>query len=129
MFLSAKIDKNIQFNSLFLGIPKIFLYVRVKQVAFFIWEKVVCLKQCPVYGFPFRDVWEGSIWKTDVMKCLCLPKLNKVAALEHDQFIQALVTAHCLIILCKYFSLSYRRPLQCSKLNTYQPVSLLQLFK
>ena len=30
----AKIDKNVQFNSLFLGIPKMFVCVRVRQVAF-----------------------------------------------------------------------------------------------
>ena len=34
VFVFEKIDKHVQFNSLFLGIPKIFLCVRVRQVAF-----------------------------------------------------------------------------------------------
>ena len=33
-FFVEKIGKHVQFNSLFLGIPKIFLSVRVRQVAF-----------------------------------------------------------------------------------------------
>ena len=32
-----EIDKNIQFNSLFLGIRETFVSVRVRQVAFFTW--------------------------------------------------------------------------------------------
>ena len=35
MFLFEKIDKNVQFNLLFLGIPQIFLCVRVRQVVVF----------------------------------------------------------------------------------------------
>ena len=58
MFHFEKIDKNAQFNYLFLEIPKIFLHVRVRQVDFLSedWKEVVCLKQCPLYGFHFRDV-------------------------------------------------------------------------
>ena len=33
MLLFEKIDKNVQFNSLLFGIPKIFICVRVRQVA------------------------------------------------------------------------------------------------
>ena len=49
MFLFEKIDKSVQFNSLFLGIPKFFLYVWVRQVVFylrtekklFVWSSVL----------------------------------------------------------------------------------------
>ena len=42
MFLFEKSEKNVQFNSLFLGIPKIFICVRVKQMAFLSedWKKL-----------------------------------------------------------------------------------------
>ena len=42
MFLFAKIDKNVQFNSLFLGIPKMFVCVHLRQVAFLSknWKKL-----------------------------------------------------------------------------------------
>ena len=63
MFLCQKVDKSVQFNSLFLQIPKMLLCVRIGQVAFFVWglKRVVCLKQCPLYGFCFNDAWKGSI--------------------------------------------------------------------
>ena len=35
MLLFEEIDKNIQFNSLFLGIRETFISVRVRQVTFF----------------------------------------------------------------------------------------------
>ena len=38
MFLLPKIYKNVQFNSLLPGIPKMFICVRVKQIAF--WKKL-----------------------------------------------------------------------------------------
>ena len=42
MFLFEAIDKNVQFISLFLRIPKIFICVQVRQVAFLseVWKKV-----------------------------------------------------------------------------------------
>ena len=75
-FFFEKIDKNVQFHYLFLGIPKIFLYVRVSQVAFLSEDlkKVACLKQYPLYGFRFRDVRQGSIQKTDEIRRVCAPK-------------------------------------------------------
>ena len=53
MFLFEKIDKNAQFNYL----------CPCKSGDFFIWglQKVVCLKQCSLHGFGFRDAWKGSI--------------------------------------------------------------------
>ena len=52
LFLFEKIDKNIQINSLFLGnSEKYFLCPRKAGM-----KKVVPLKQCPFYGFRFRDV-------------------------------------------------------------------------
>ena len=44
MFPFAKINKNVQSNSLFLGIPKMFICVRVRQVAFFFLRTE---KSCP----------------------------------------------------------------------------------
>ena len=59
MFTFEKIDKNVQFNYLFLRIPKNFLYVRVGQVASlsekkFDWKKSCCPKQRPLYSLRFR---------------------------------------------------------------------------
>ena len=49
IFLSEEIDKNIQFNTLFLGIHETFISARVRQVTFlsenwkklFIWSSVL----------------------------------------------------------------------------------------
>ena len=93
----AKIDKNVQFNYLFLRISKMFIWVRVRPGGFFIWElkKVVHLKQCPLYSFCFRDAWKGSIEKTVNITRVCPSQQG-------------------LIIICKYCSLSHKPDHQCS---------------
>ena len=57
MFLFEKSDKNVQFNSVsrkFLKFLFVSICVRVRQVAFYLrTEKVIRLKQCPLYGFRF----------------------------------------------------------------------------
>ena len=41
----------------FSEMPKIFIFVRVRQIGFyFSLKKVICLKQCPLYGFHFTNV-------------------------------------------------------------------------
>ena len=96
-----------------------------KVGCFFIWrlKKFVCLKQCPLYSFHFRDMWEGSILKTDEIKGVC-PSQQGLCFRAWP--IYTSITVHCFIILCKYFSLSYKTPLQWSELNTYQFVLLFQ---
>ena len=81
-FIFKKIDKNVQFNSLFLGIPKIFLWVRVRQVAFLsedwkklsVWSSVVftvsALEMIKIFIkliknnflINFWNVWKNTNW-------------------------------------------------------------------
>ena len=44
-----------------------------KAGGFFMWglKKAVRLKQCPLYGFHFRNLRRGSIYKTDGIKLIC----------------------------------------------------------
>ena len=61
--LFRKLTKMSKTNSPFLGNSwNVYLCLR-KAGGVFIWglKKVVRLKQCPLYGFRFRDVWKGSI--------------------------------------------------------------------
>ena len=77
MLIFEEIDKNIQFNCLFLGIHETFVSVRVILVAFFTWElkKVVCLKQCPLYVLTALEMRKRTISHVSVF-------LNKVSAVE-----------------------------------------------
>ena len=58
MVFFENIDKNVRINSLFLGNSCNFYFCPRKTGDFFISElkKVVCPKQCPLYGFHFRDM-------------------------------------------------------------------------
>ena len=84
-------------------------------------EKVIRLKQCPLYGFRFRNKAYGKQTRSNVS----VP-LNKVSALEHDRSIHVGFTVLCPIIICKYLSLSHKPDYELSELNTYQSVSLFQ---
>ena len=90
MFLFEKIDKKNQFNSSFLGIPGTFISVRVRQVAFFIWEmkKVVYLKQCPLYVLTALEMRKREVYRKQTIAHVSI-FLSKVSALEHDRFSQA----------------------------------------
>ena len=87
MLLFGEIDKNIQFNSLFLGIRETFISVRVRQVAFLSenWKKVVHLKQCPLYVLEIR---KREVYGKQTISHVSV-FLSKVSALEHDRFMQA----------------------------------------
>ena len=83
-----KIDKNVQFNSLFLGIPKIVLCVCVKQVAFFIWGlKELSVWSSVLFTVSALEMREREAYRKQKRSNVSvLP--NKVSALEHDQFMQ-----------------------------------------
>ena len=72
MFLFEKIDKNVQFNYLFLRKFLKLLSVS-KQGRWLFYQrtgKVVRLKQCPLYGFRFTDAWKGTIYISKGIKCV-----------------------------------------------------------
>ena len=53
-------------------LTKMYKLILWRRGDFFIWElkKVACLKQCPLYGFRFKDTWKGRILKTNEIKCV-----------------------------------------------------------
>ena len=119
MFLFEKIDKNVQINSLFLGNSEIFYLCPRNLGDFFIWgvKKVDCQKECTLYGFRFRDVWKGSIYLTNGIKCACLSEQS----IHFKAWpVYAGFTVDCHMIICKYVSLSHKPDYQRSGLNTYQ---------
>ena len=85
MLLFEEIGKNIQFNSLFLGI-----FVCVRQVAFFISElkKVVHLKHCRLYVLTALEMRKREVYREQTISHLSV-FLKKVSALENDRFMQA----------------------------------------
>ena len=98
MFLFEKSEKNVQFNSLFLGIPKIFICVRVKQMAFLSedwkklsvwtedWKKLSVWSSVPFTVFALGMRKRGAYKKQVGSNVSAL--LNKIFALEHDWFMQ-----------------------------------------
>ena len=62
-FFLRKLTKMSNLILCFSEIPPSFYLCPRKAGEFFVWglKKVVCLKQCPLYGFCFRDVWKGTI--------------------------------------------------------------------
>ena len=90
MLLFEEIDKNNQFNSLFVGIRETFLSTRVRQVVFFIWEleKVVHLKQCPLYDLTALEMRKREVYRKQTTSHVSV-FLNKVSTLEHDRFMHA----------------------------------------
>ena len=95
-----------------------------KAVDFFIWwlKKLVCLKKCPFYGFRFRDARKGCIYKTDEIKRVC-PSQQGLPFREW--LIYAGFTVHCLMIICKYFSLGHKPNFQR---NGLIPTNLFHCF-
>ena len=117
MLLFEEIDKNIQFNSLFLGIRETFVSVRARQVAFFIWElkKVARLKQCPLYVLTALGIRKREIYRKQTI-------LHVSVFLGCGTWpIYAGFIVHCLIIICKYFSLSHKPDYQRSRFK-YLPI-------
>ena len=81
-----KIDKNVQFNSLFLGIPNNFLCPRKAGCFFYLrTEKVVCLKHC-LFTVSALDMRERAAYRKQ-MRSNVSALLSKVSTLEHDRFI------------------------------------------
>ena len=118
MFLSEKIDKNVQFNSLFFGIPEMFLYVLVRQVAFLSED----LKKLSVWSSVLFTVFTLEMRKREAyrkqMKSNVSVLLNKVSALEHDRFMQ--VSLYTFSLLFVNTNLSYKHHYQRNGFNTYQ---------
>ena len=87
MLLFEEIDKNIQVNSLFLGIRETFVSVRLRLVAFFTWElkKVVRLKQCPLYVLTALEMRKREVYRKQTISHVSV-FLNKVSTVEHDRF-------------------------------------------
>ena len=107
MLLFEEIDKNIQFNSLFLGIRETFISVHVRQVTFFYLrtEKSFPLKQCPLYVLTALEKRKREVYRKETVSHVSA-FLNKVSDLEHDRFLLASLCS--LTIICIYFSLSHK---------------------
>ena len=88
IFLFEEIDKNIQFNTLFLGIHETFISRETGD--FFIWElkKVVHLKQCPLYVLTALEMHKREAYRKQTISHMSV-FLNKASALEHSWFMQA----------------------------------------
>ena len=118
MFLSEKINKNVQFNFLFFGIPEMFLCVLVRQVAFLSED----LKKLSVWSSVLFTVFALEMRKREAyrkqMKSNVSVLLNKVSTLEHDRFIQ--VSLYTFSFLFVNSNLSYKHHYQRSGFNTYQ---------
>ena len=96
MFLFEKIDKNVQFNSLFLGNSWNFC-VRVRQGAF-LSEDWKCYPSEAVSSLQFfaLEMRERKAYRKETGSNVSV-LLNKVSALEHDRFKQvSLYTASWL---------------------------------
>ena len=88
MFLFEKIGKNVQFNSLFLGIPKILICICVKQMAFLSedWKKLFVWSSVPFTVFALEMRKREAYKKQAGSNVSAL--LNKVFALDHEWFMQ-----------------------------------------
>ena len=88
-FFLRKLTKMSKLMLCFSETPKTFTCIRLRQVTFFIsgLKKVVRLKQCPLYGFRFRDLWKGETYRKQTESNVSV-LLNKVSTLEHDRFMQ-----------------------------------------
>ena len=71
-------------------------------------------------------LWKESIKKTDGMNGVC--PFQQGLCFRAWQ-IHAGFTVHCLMIICKYLSLSHKLDYERSKSNTYHVVSLFQWVK
>ena len=107
MFLCQKVEKSVQFNSLFLRIPKMLLCVRIGQIAFRFedWKRLSVWSSV-LFTVSALTMHEMEAYKkTGEIKCVCpsRPGLRLRAWL-----IYAGVTENYLNIICKHFSLSYK---------------------
>ena len=99
MLLFEEIDKNIQFNSLFLGIRETFISVHVRQVTFFYLrtEKSFPLKQCPLYVLTALEMRKREVYRKQTISHVSV-FLSKVSAVEHDRFMQASLCTVSLLL-------------------------------
>ena len=88
MLLFEQIDKNIQFNTLFLGIRETFCLRETG--GFFISElkKVVHLKQCRLYVLTALEMCKRKVYREQAISHVSV-FLKKVSALKDDRFTQA----------------------------------------
>ena len=97
MFLFEKIDKNVQFSSLFSEILKIFIWVPVRQGAFLSqdWKCYPSEAVSSLQFFALKMRGRKAYRKETRSNVFAL--LNKISALEHDRFKQvSLYTASWL---------------------------------
>ena len=92
MLLFEDMDKNIQFYSLFRGIRKTFVSVRVRQVDI-LSEKYEAVSLYVLTDLEIRK--REAYRKQTVTRVSFL--LNKVSALKHDRFMQASLCTVCLL--------------------------------
>ena len=84
MFVFEEIDKNIQINSLFLGIRETFISVRWDRWLFYL-RTVVYLKQCLLYVLTALEMCKREVYRKQTKSHVSV-FLNKVSALEYGQF-------------------------------------------
>ena len=97
MLLFEEIDKNIQFNSLFLGICEtLFLCSREAGDFFYLrTEKSFPLKQCPLYVLTALGMRKREVYRKQTISHVSV-FLNLVSAVEHDRSMQ---TSLCTVAL------------------------------
>ena len=90
MLLFEENDKNIQFNSLFLGIRENFYFCPLETGDFFYLrtEKSFPLKQCTLYVLTALEMRKRKVYRKQAISHVSV-FLNKVSAVEHDRFMQA----------------------------------------
>ena len=97
MVLFEEIDKNINFDSLFLGIRETCVSAQVRQVAFFNWElkKVVRQKQCPLYVLTALEMRKREVYRKQTISQVSV-FLNKVSTTDYEWLMQ---TSLCTVSL------------------------------
>ena len=126
MLLFEEIDKNIQFNSLFLGIRETCFCPRETDGVFFTRElkKVVRLKQCPLYILTALEMRKREVYRKQAISQVSVI-LNKASAVEHDRFMQASLCTVSLLF-ANTLPQVINPIISVAGLNTYQFVSLFQ---
>ena len=92
MLLFEDMDKNIQFYSLFRGIRKTFVSVRVRQVDI-LSENYEAVS---LYVLTDLEIRKREAYRKQTVTHVSF-LLNKVSALEHDRFMQASLCTVCLL--------------------------------
>ena len=118
-FFLRKLTKMSNLILCFSKILKKFYLVRARQVALLSEdENFIRLNQCLLYDFLLQKWVEGKKCRKQTGSNASV-RLNKVSAFEHDRFMQvSLYTVYCLMIICKYVSLTYKFDYEHSGLNT-----------